>query len=46
MGAAMTGIPVIAEIMFSDFIAVCFDILANQMAKTRYMTGGQVTVRW
>src|SRR5690606_35947891 len=44
MGAAMTGIPVIAEIMFSDFIAVCFDILANQMAKTRYMTGGQVTV--
>ncbi len=44
MGAAMTGIPVIAEIMFSDFIAVAFDILANQMAKTRYMTGGQVTV--
>ena len=40
----MTGIPVIAEIMFSDFIAVAFDILANQMAKTRYMTGGQVTV--
>lgn len=44
MGAAMTGIPVIAEIMFSDFIAVCFDILANQMAKTRYMTGGQLSV--
>lgn len=44
MGAAMTGVPVIAEIMFSDFLAVCFDILANEMAKTRYMTGGQVTM--
>jgi pyruvate dehydrogenase E1 component beta subunit len=44
MGAAMTGIPVIAEIMFSDFLAVCFDILANEMAKTRYMTAGQITV--
>ena len=44
MGAAMTGIPVIAEIMFSDFLAVCFDIVANEMAKSRYMTGGQVSV--
>jgi pyruvate dehydrogenase E1 component beta subunit len=44
MGAAMTGVPVIAEIMFSDFIAVCFDLLANEMAKSRYMTGGQVSV--
>lgn len=44
MGAAMTGIPVIAEIMFSDFLAVCFDILANEMAKSRYMTGGQMNV--
>jgi pyruvate dehydrogenase E1 component beta subunit len=43
-GAAMTGFPVIAEIMFSDFLAVCFDILANQMAKTRYMTAGQFTM--
>ena len=40
----MTGIPVIAEIMFSDFLAVCFDIVANEMAKARYMTGGQVSV--
>ena len=32
------GIPVIAEIMFSDFIAVCFDLLANEIAKSRYMT--------
>ena len=44
MGAAMTGIPVVAEIMFSDFLAVCFDIVANEMAKSRYMTGGQMTV--
>ncbi len=44
MGAAMTGIPVIAEIMFSDFLAVCWDIVANQMAKSRYMTGGQVSI--
>ncbi|HEX6301524.1 MAG TPA: alpha-ketoacid dehydrogenase subunit beta [Acidimicrobiia bacterium] len=43
MGAAMTGVPVIAEIMFSDFIAVCFDMLANQVAKSRYMTDGQVS---
>jgi len=43
MGAAMTGIPVIAEIMFSDFFAVCWDIVANQIAKSRYMTDGQVS---
>ena len=44
MGAAMTGLRPIAEIMFSDFFAVCWDIVANQMAKSRYMTNGQVTV--
>jgi pyruvate/2-oxoglutarate/acetoin dehydrogenase E1 component len=43
MGAAMTGVPAIAEIMFSDFIAVCFDMLANEIAKSRYMTDGQVS---
>src|SRR5438132_9732917 len=42
MVAAMTGLKPIAEIMFSDFIAVCFDYLANQFAKSRYMTNGQV----
>src|ERR1700719_2873914 len=42
MGAAMTGLKPIAEIMFSDFIAVCFDYLANQFSKSRYMTNGQV----
>jgi acetoin:2,6-dichlorophenolindophenol oxidoreductase subunit beta len=43
MGAAMTGIPVIAEIMFSDFLAVCWDMVANELAKSRYMTNGQVS---
>jgi pyruvate/2-oxoglutarate/acetoin dehydrogenase E1 component len=41
MGAAMTGLRPIAEIMFSDFFAVCWDLVANQIAKTRYMTDGQ-----
>ena len=40
-GAAMTGLRPIAEIMFSDFFAVCWDIVANQIAKTRFMTDGQ-----
>jgi pyruvate dehydrogenase E1 component beta subunit len=44
MGAAMTGLRPIAEIMFSDFLAVCWDMAANQMAKTRYMSGGQITL--
>jgi len=34
---------VIAEIMFSDFSAVCWDIVANEIAKSRYMTNGQVS---
>ena len=42
MGAAMTGLRPVAEIMFSDFLATCWDIVANQIAKTRYMTDGQV----
>jgi pyruvate/2-oxoglutarate/acetoin dehydrogenase E1 component len=44
MGAAMTGLRPIAEIMFSDFFAVCWDIVANEIAKARYMTDGQVNV--
>jgi pyruvate/2-oxoglutarate/acetoin dehydrogenase E1 component len=44
MGAAMTGLRPVAEIMFSDFFAVCWDLVVNQMAKTRYMTDGQVTL--
>ena len=44
MGAAMTGLKPIAEIMFADFLAVCWDIIANQIAKTRYMSDGQINI--
>ena len=44
MGAAMTGLRPIAEIMFSDFLAVCWDIVANEIAKARYMTNGQISL--
>ena len=44
MGAAMTGLKPIAEIMFSDFFAVCWDMIANEIAKTRYMTNGQIAL--
>ncbi|WP_406425599.1 alpha-ketoacid dehydrogenase subunit beta [Streptomyces sp. NBC_01589] len=43
MGAAMTGLRPVAEIMFSDFFAVCWDIVVNQIAKSRYMTDGQMS---
>jgi pyruvate dehydrogenase E1 component beta subunit len=42
IGAAAMGLRPMAEIMFADFAAVCFDGIANQLAKYRYMTGGQV----
>lgn len=44
MGAAMTGLRPVVEIMYSDFLAVCWDMVANQVAKARYMTAGQLTV--
>lgn len=44
MGAAMNGLRPIAEIMFSDFFAVCWDQIANQIAKARYMTDGQISL--
>ena len=44
MGAAMTGLRPIAELMFSDFFAVTWDMVINQIAKTRYMTDGQVSI--
>jgi pyruvate/2-oxoglutarate/acetoin dehydrogenase E1 component len=44
IGAAIQGLRPIAEIMFADFAAVCFDGLANELPKYRYMTGGQVSV--
>jgi acetoin:2,6-dichlorophenolindophenol oxidoreductase subunit beta len=42
MGAAMTGLKPVAEIMFADFLAVCYDYIANEFPKSRYMTNGQV----
>ncbi|HWM10552.1 MAG TPA: alpha-ketoacid dehydrogenase subunit beta [Solirubrobacteraceae bacterium] len=42
IGAAVQGLRPLAEIMFADFAGVCFDQIANQLAKYRYMTGGQV----
>lgn len=44
MGAAMNGLVPVGELMFSDFFAVCWDIVVNQIAKTRYMTNGQVAL--
>jgi len=44
LGAALTGLVPVAEIMFIDFTGVCMDQIINQIAKVRYMLGGQVTV--
>ena len=44
VGAALTGMRPIAEIMFGDFIALAMDQIVNQAAKIRYMSGGQATV--
>jgi 2-oxoisovalerate dehydrogenase E1 component len=40
IGAAMAGMRPIVEVMYMDFIGVCFDQLLNQAAKLRFMTGG------
>jgi pyruvate/2-oxoglutarate/acetoin dehydrogenase E1 component len=42
VGAAMTGLRPIVEIMFVDLIGVCYDQIINQAAKMHYMMGGQV----
>lgn len=44
VGAAITGMRPIAEIMFSDFTTISMDQLVNQAAKTRYMYGGKASV--
>jgi acetoin:2,6-dichlorophenolindophenol oxidoreductase subunit beta len=44
LGAAITGLRPIAELMFADFIPVAMDQLVNQVAKYRYMSGGQFKV--
>jgi pyruvate/2-oxoglutarate/acetoin dehydrogenase E1 component len=43
-GAAACGLRPIVEIMFMDFMAVCMDGIANQVAKMRYMFGSQYTI--
>jgi pyruvate dehydrogenase E1 component beta subunit len=44
LGAALTGLVPVAELMFVDFTAVSMDQIVNQVAKVRYMLGGQVEV--
>jgi len=44
LGAAMTGLRPIVEIMFGDFLPVAGDQLVNQLAKARYMSGGKANV--
>jgi pyruvate/2-oxoglutarate/acetoin dehydrogenase E1 component len=44
IGAAVSGLRPVAEVMFADFAGVCFDQIANELAKYRYMTAGQVNV--
>src|SRR5262252_10180499 len=42
-GAAVTGLRPVAELMFCDFLGVCFDQIFNQAAKFKYMFGGKAT---
>jgi 2-oxoisovalerate dehydrogenase E1 component len=42
VGAAMSGLRPIAEVMFVDLVGCCYDQIMNQAAKMHYMTGGQV----
>jgi pyruvate dehydrogenase E1 component beta subunit len=44
VGAALTGMRPVAELMFSDFVGVCWDQIINNAAKINYMYGGQVKV--
>lgn len=44
LGAAMTGMRPVAELMYMDFMGVAFDQILNQVAKIRLMLGGQVDV--
>jgi pyruvate/2-oxoglutarate/acetoin dehydrogenase E1 component len=44
LGAALTGLRPVAEIMYVDFMTLCMDMVVNQAAQIRYMSGGQVKV--
>lgn len=41
IGAATSGLRPVVELMFNDFLGVCFDQIFNQAAKFRYMFGGK-----
>ena len=42
LGAAMTGLVPVVDMHFADFVTCAMDEVANQIAKSRYMFGGQV----
>lgn len=44
VGAAQAGLRPVVELMFVDFLGVCFDQILNQLAKNTYMSGGRVRV--
>ncbi|MGL4607765.1 MAG: alpha-ketoacid dehydrogenase subunit beta [Eubacteriaceae bacterium] len=44
IGSAVEGMRPIVEIMFSDFMAVCWDMIINQAPKMRFMFGGKISV--
>jgi len=44
LGAAITGMRPVAEIMYMNFTTCCMDQIFNQVAKIRYMSGGQLIV--
>jgi acetoin:2,6-dichlorophenolindophenol oxidoreductase subunit beta len=44
LGLAVTGYRPIVEIMFADFLGVCFDQIVNGIAKHRFMSGGRMQV--
>ncbi|MEV8230583.1 dehydrogenase E1 component subunit alpha/beta [Streptomyces sp. NPDC079167] len=44
VGAAMAGMRPVVEVMYMDFITVCMDMLVNQAAKLRFMTGGRASM--
>lgn len=44
LGSAITGLRPVADLMFADFAGVAFDQIANQVAKYRYMSNGELTV--
>jgi len=44
VGAAMAGMKPVVEVMYMDFLGVCLDMLLNQAAKLRFMTGGRAAL--